>query len=545
MGTASVIKNHWHVPSSGLAETLHPLLHDLSTEVCIVGAGIAGLSTAYHLLRSGVSNVTVVDAHSLGEGETPRSSGHLTYALDEHGVKLAHIHGKRAIRNVLRSHAEAIETIETLIKTHSIECDFKRVDGYLFESEHFGHEDLERERQLFFEAGLDGVRLMNSGPIKGMRGFEGLSCLYFPRQAQLNPALYLVGLAQVVRDLGGKIYVNTPIVEIHGGSPASLVTKDANRITADAVVIAGNAAIGNKVSLVHKMTSYRTYAIAGLVPHGSVEEGLHWDSENPYHYVRVDTSYDGVGASEHDILLVGGEDHRTGQQKRFEDYFLALERWTRFHYPKFEWVTARWSGQIVVPHDGIAFIGRQASYGENVFVATAFSGNGLTYGTIAGMLLSDLIQGNSHPWIDLYDPDRIRVVATASGIRDNLNTVLQYRDWITSGEAVSVDEIRANEGRVLREGMTKVAIYRDPYGRLHRFSASCTHLGGLVRWNDAEKTWDCPCHGSRFDCLGTVLAGPATRDLERIETPSTHAEVSTPEKVEMPKDSAEPRPKMP
>jgi Rieske Fe-S protein len=264
--------------------------------------------------------------------------------------------------------------------------------------------------------------------------------------------------------------------------------------------------------------------IAARIRTGSVTPALYWDTHDPYHYVRVQrTSNAALGGDNSepvDLLIVGGEDHKTGQASDSEERFASLERWMRERFPSAEGVEFRWSGQVMETQDGLAFIGRNPMDRGNVYVATGDSGMGMTHGTIAGMLISDLIQGRPNRWTTLYDPSRKRLGAVGDFLKENLNVAAQYASYLTPGEVASLDEITPNTGAVVREGAQKVAVFRDEAGGVHRRSAVCTHLGCVVSWNKAASTWDCPCHGSRFDAYGRVLNGPASRDLEHLEAPA-------------------------
>ena len=235
---------------------------------------------------------------------------------------------------------------------------------------------------------------------------------------------------------------------------------------------------------------------------------LYWDTEDPYHYVRLQPMAD------HDVLIVGGEDHKTGQGNPNAS-FAKLEKWARDRFANISAIEFKWSGQVLEPVDLVAFIGRNPG-DKNVYIATGDSGMGMTHGTIAGVLLTDLILGHRNLWTELYDPSRKTIRAATEFLKENINVAAQYREWITGGDVATTDELPQGEGAVLRSGSKKFAVYSDPNGVLHACSAVCTHLGCLVAWNSLEKSWDCPCHGSRFDAMGRVLNGPAVRDLESI-----------------------------
>jgi nitrite reductase/ring-hydroxylating ferredoxin subunit len=240
---------------------------------------------------------------------------------------------------------------------------------------------------------------------------------------------------------------------------------------------------------------------------------LIWDTEDPYHYVRLQRAEDG----DSEILIVGGEDHKTGQANDAEERWRRLESWTRERFPMCGEVAYRWSGQVMEPVDYMGFIGRNPG-DDNVYIVTGDSGQGMTHGTLAGRLITDLILGRLNAWSELYDPGRISIRTAPEYLRENLNVAEQYTDWIKRGDASSADEIAPGTGALLRQDRKIIAAYRDDEGVLHELSAVCTHLKCIVQWNAAEKSWDCPCHGSRFGVDGHVLNGPAVAGLERIES---------------------------
>jgi Rieske Fe-S protein len=294
-------------------------------------------------------------------------------------------------------------------------------------------------------------------------------------------------------------------------------------VTATAVVVATNTPVNDRFAIHTKQAAYRTYVIGVHVPRDSVPKALYWDTAQeaslangfgpiPYHYLRLQNV-----SPVQDLLIVGGEDHKTGQADDPEARWNRLEAWTRERFPMATDVTYRWSGQVMEPVDGLAFIGRNPADEPNIYVATGDSGNGMTHGTIAGILLTDLILGRENPWATLYDPARKSLRALGDFAKENLNVAAQYVDWAAAGEVKSAAEIAPGTGGVIRRGLKKVAIYRDEQKSLHEFSAICPHLGCIVAWNSAEKTWDCPCHGSRFDKLGTVINGPALANLHGAE----------------------------
>jgi glycine/D-amino acid oxidase-like deaminating enzyme/nitrite reductase/ring-hydroxylating ferredoxin subunit len=485
-----------------------PLAADARADVCVVGAGIAGLSVAYMLAREGRS-VVVLDDGRVGGGETGRTTAHLSNALDDRYYNLESLFGERGTRLAAESHTAAIDCIERIVDEGEIKCDFERLDGYLFAPPDCPKDELEREIDAARRAGLRGVEWVDRAPI---RDFDTGRCLRFPRQAQFSPLKYLGGLAHAITRGGGRIFTGTHADEIRGGSPACVTTSGGHTVTARAVVVATNAPVVDRLLVSTREGKYRTYVIGAHVPRGAVMKALYWDTPDPYHYVRLQSVNGGEGGA-YDLLIVGGEDERVGDHNDGDERFAELYRWTRRRFPMIGKIEFQWSGQIVEPTDGLAYIGRMPLDEPNVLIATGDSGHGMTHGTIAGLILTDLIQGRQNDWASLYDPSRLRSVVTADFLNENLNVLAHYTDWLTGGEVDSESEIKPGEGCIIRRGLTKTAAYRDEQGVLHKRQAVCTHAGCVPSWNSTEKSWDCPCHGSRFDRFGRVINGPANRDL--------------------------------
>lgn len=487
-----------------------PLIEDITVDVCVIGAGIAGLSTAYHLARAG-QKVLVVDDGAIGGGETGRTTAHLTNAFDDRYAVVETRHGESVSKIVAESHTAAIDRIEAIVRDENIECDFRRVDGYLFASSDNNLDELSEELEAVHRAGLTDVRRVDAPP--GTKEPLGPALLY-PRQGQIHPLLYLTGLANAIVRLGGRIHCGTHVIDVEDGTPTLVKTESGHTVSATATVVATNTPINNRFFIHTKQAAYRTFVIGLRVSKGSVPFNQWWDMLDPYHYVRVASGVD----DNHDLLIVGGEDHKTGQADDADVRFHRLAVWATERFPVVGAPVYRWSGQCMQPVDGLAFIGRNP--GDNhVFIVTGDSGNGMTHGTIAGMLLSDLILGRENPWAEAYHPSRKSLHAIGDFLKENANVVAQYADWVTPGEATSVSEIKRDEGAIVRHGFHKLAVYRDRDGATCAFDATCPHLGCIVEWNNTEKTWDCPCHGSRFDLQGKVVNGPAISDLAAAEVP--------------------------
>ena len=497
------------------------LTRDRRCEVCVVGAGIAGLSTAYMLAKAG-RKVIVIDDGPIAGGESGRTTAHLTAAMDDRIYELERVHGEDRTRLVVESHLAAINRIEEIVRLEQIDCDFERLDGFLFVGGEDRPDVLEREYDAAKRAGFADAQLLDRAPIASWNSGR---VLRFPNQAQFHPLKYLTGLAAAIEANGGEIFCGTHVSSVEGGSPCTVETENGKTITADAVCVCTNASIADMARTHLKQAPYRTYVIAAVVPRGSVSKGLFWDTPHPYHYVRTQPLDDLVGEALkgdtlYDALIVGGEDHKTAHENDAEERWRCLEQWMRHRWPQAREVIYRWSGQVLEPNDWLAFIGRNPDDAENVYMASGDSGQGMTHGTIAGMLLTDLIVGRSNAWEEVYDPKRVslRPHPMEEFAKENIDVAVQYlKERLTPSDVPTEKDIAPGEGRVMRKGAHKVAVFRDESGTLHYFSAACTHLKCIVAWNSAEKSWDCGCHGSRFDAMGKVLNGPAVEALPPYE----------------------------
>jgi glycine/D-amino acid oxidase-like deaminating enzyme/nitrite reductase/ring-hydroxylating ferredoxin subunit len=511
----------YNIPSSSSGEPV---------DVAIIGGGIAGLTTAYLLSKSG-KKVAVIEDGYIGSGETGRTTAHITHALDDRYYNLEQKHGLDGARNAADSHTAAINLIESIVKEENIDCDFERVDGFLFLDPTDRKESLDKELEATHRAGITTTEILEKAPLQS---FNTGPCIRFPNQAQFQPLKYLRGLYNSILKKEGQIFTKTHAQEI---SSEGIKTSDGYTVEARNIVIATNAPIIDKTSKIYdKQDAFRTYVIGARIKKGAIPTALYWDTGNqnsenlvaPYHYVRIQ-KMDNDDNQNFDLLIVGGEDHRTGNISSAEDYekrYSKLESWTRDRFP-IEGIEYQWSGQVMEPQDSIAFIGHNSGDNtKNIYIATGDSGNGITHGTIAGILLTDLILGKSNPWTALYDPSRKPRRAPGAKSEEGeaqsqeaekpTDQVEQESDKKLPSKSeqrmVSLENLKERQGMVLEE--EKIAAYKDHNGQLHTYSAVCTHLGCTVTWNNSEKSFDCPCHGSRFSSSGTVINGPANTALE-------------------------------
>lgn len=481
------------------------LTNDTECDVCIVGAGISGLSSAYLLLKSG-KKVVVVDDGSIAGGESSRTTAHITNVIDDRYYVIEKMHGEETAKIAAESQTAGINLIEKIIIENNIECDFQRLNGYLIFKPEERSGVLEMEYDACKRAGVE-VNIASAPPYPALGDYP---CLEFPKQAEFHMLKYLSGLANAITAMGGRIYTQTHIQKITDGPEAIAETKNKLKITAKDIIIATNSPVSDYIAIHTKQAAYRTYVIGVRVPKDSIPHALYWDNENPYHYIRL------YKQQKNDILIVGGEDHKTGQDDNPEERFRNLVKWTSERFPMAEHVEYKWSGQVLEPFDGLSFIGKDPENPEHVYIVTGDSGMGITHASYAAILLCDMINGRENAWAEVYDPKRITLKAAPEFIKEGFNTAIQYIDIITPPEYADENEIPPGTGAVMSFGKDKTAVYKDAGGNFHRFSALCPHLKCVVEWNKTENTWDCPCHGSRFEATGKVINGPALADLKKL-----------------------------
>ena len=489
-----------------------PLAGDATADVCVVGAGIAGMTVAYVLAKAG-KRVIVLDDNAVGGGETGQTTAHLASAQDDYLHVLEKIHGRDGARIAYESHHAAIDLIEQIVTEERLDADFRRVDGYWFLTPDEDRSLLEKERDAAHRAGAAGVEILERAP---GAPFDTGPVLRFPRQGQFHVLKYLEGLTCCLERDGAHIHTGNHVESVEGGDRPR-VSGPGFSVTADAVVVCTNSPISDRFAIHTKQAPYRTYVVGARIPSGSMAPMLLWDTGDPaYHYVRTQPAEAGF-----DWLIVGGEDHKTGHEDDAGERYARLEAWTRERFPV-QGFELRWSGQVMEPIDYMGFIGRDPGGHENVYIATGDSGQGMTHGTIAGILIGDLVRGRPNEWEKLYDPGRktLSVDSAMQFLHENLDVGVKLTELVpgVGTDAKSAEEVAPGTGAIVQRGLAKVAVYRDEGGAVHECVANCTHLGCIVHWNSEEKSWDCPCHGSRFSPDGqTVLNGPAPFPLKKYQ----------------------------
>jgi glycine/D-amino acid oxidase-like deaminating enzyme/nitrite reductase/ring-hydroxylating ferredoxin subunit len=529
---------------------------DLHADVVIAGGGITGITAAYLLKKAG-RNVILLERHRCLRGDTGHTTAHLTCVTDARLSELVKSFGADHARAIWDAGLAAIAEIDGIVRTESIECSFAWVPGYLHAPPHQATKDREHreprqnreqeaaslrdEANQIAELGFD-ARYLDRVPFMNAPGIEILG------QARFNPSEYLAALLARIHGGGSHVFEETSVdqvraassgagagaaagrsqAEVDGATPNAArgkpltVIAGEHTITCDYVIIAthnpiaGLAGFLSASLLQTKLALYTSYAVAGRVPSGSIPDALFWDTSDPYNYIRVDRRATDAGPKE-DVVIYGGADHKTGQEQDTRACFARMEAALKQLAPDVT-ITHQWSGQVIETNDGLPFIGEMA---PRQFAATGFSGNGMTFGTLAAMMASDAATGRTNPWRELFDIDRSKI---RGGLWDYITENKDYpyymiRDRFAGPEGRSLRVLERGEGRLLDIDGERVAAYRSDDGSVTMRSPVCTHLGCIVQWNNAERTWDCPCHGSRFSPKGEVLGGPAESPLAEVKLP--------------------------
>lgn len=474
---------------------------DLEVDVAIVGGGITGITAALLLQRAG-KRVAVLEGRRVGQGVTGYTTAHLTEAIDARYATIERDFGLEGAKLAADASRSAIARIARFVAEEKIDCAFRTLPGYLYSEDESDIELLHAEFEAAKRAGLR-VEMTREVPLP----FATAAALRFEGQAELHSLDYLFPLCQLFLAAGGTIFETAQVLDVVDGEPCAIHT-EAGTVRAADVIVAANAPI-NRLFLQTKIAHYRSYVIAVRVAEPRLE-GLFWDTDDPYHYLR------GVTSTRHggNVVLVGGEDHKTGIETDTEDCYERLLAYTRLRF-HVEEVGFRWSAQVIEPVDGLPFIGRN-SLSTHVYVATGYSGNGMTFGTAAAMMLADEVLGRQNAWSELFAATRVKPLAAAKDyVTENVDFPLHLvGDRVRPAEAKSLKEVGRGEGKIANVDGTRLAVYRDDAGVVHALSPVCPHLGCHVHFNSAERSWDCPCHGSRFKPTGEVINGPSTRGLE-------------------------------
>ncbi len=503
------MESHWQ--KTAALPQFPSLTNDLEVDVVVIGAGLTGI-TAAHLLKKAGATVALIERGRCAGADTGHTTAHLTYITDYRIQRLVKTFGRDGAKAFWEAGAAAIDQIYEIVKSTSPQSEFKWVPGFLHaslkETDQKDHASLQEDAQLARELGFD-AQFVESVPYANRPGVR------FSNQAKFHPYKYLAPLLQSISGDGSYVFENTEASEVEA-KPLT-VHAGKNKIRCSYLMIATHTPLLGKTGVFKgtlfqsKLALYTSYVLGAKLPSGTVPEALFWDTTDPYYYLRIDRRAD------HDYAIFGGEDVKTGQEDSTEKVFARLQTQLKKVLPLAE-VEDRWLGQVVETDDGLPFIGENEG---QQFVATGFCGNGFTLGTLSAVMARDRYLGRSNPWFDLFAVNRKQFHGgTWRYLKENFDyPYYLLRDWLAPAEGGSVDELKMGEGKILRLDGKKVAAYRDQDGKVILSSPVCTHMKCIVRWNSADKTWDCPCHGSRFKPEGDVFSGPAEEALEKMPWP--------------------------
>lgn len=484
------------------------LERNVNVDVIVVGAGITGITTAHLLKETGLA-VALIERERVAAMDTGHTTAHLTCITDVELQELARTFGDDHAQAAWDAGMAAIDAIQKIVQDEQIECEFARVPAYVHVcGDSVSQKEISRlkkEVSLAAKLGFDATYL-ESVPYFNLPGVR------YPNQAKFHPRKYLRALLGRIPGNGSHVFEKSAASEFD--AKKRRLRANRNWINFDRVIMATNnplvglARVAAATLLQTKLSLYTSYAFGARVPSGTVPEALFWDTRDPYNYLRVDRRRG------FDYLVYGGEDHKTGQKNQTEKAYAHLRARLKKIVPKAR-VDYHWSGQVISTPDGLPYIGENA---ERQFIATGYCGNGITFGTVAAIMARDWATERTNPWTDLFAVDRKKIKgATWNYLRENKDyPYYMVKDRLTRPEAQSVRQLKRGDGMIIGSRRKKFAVFRDQNGKLCKLSPVCPHLGCLVRWNPAESTWDCPCHGSRFKPTGEVIAGPAEEALRPV-----------------------------
>jgi len=473
-------------------------------DVIIVGAGITGVTTALMLQRAG-QQCLLVEAATAGFGTTGGTSAHLNTFFDATYPEIESDFGKDASKLVADSGKEAMSIIRNFIDEYTIDCDFEYKEGFLFSETEKETKQLLQILEASRSAGIEVIEAReNDVPLV----FD--KALRFADQGQFHPLKYIKALLAEYLKLGGLLIENSFVSAVEHEGDLHKVNTGNSTITGKNLVYATHLPPGINV-MNFTCAPYRSYVLAIALKDDDYPKGLSYDCQEPYHYFRSHI------IDNQQYLVLGGEDHKTGHGDP-EQAFRNLEEYARQHF-KIASIPYKWSSQYYVPVDGLPYIGEMPLSKSGTYVATGFNGNGMMFGTLSAKIISDQILGKTNNYSELFSPSRIKPVAGFTEfMKENADVAWHFvADRFSAEDLGSLAELHPGEGKIVEVKGEKLAAYKDEDGKITALSPTCTHAGCTVQFNSSEKSWDCPCHGGRFDLEGKVITGPPQADLKQVE----------------------------
>jgi glycine/D-amino acid oxidase-like deaminating enzyme/nitrite reductase/ring-hydroxylating ferredoxin subunit len=482
--------------------TQYPSLdEEIETDVVIIGGGITGLTAAYVLKQKG-KKVAVVEADKIAEGVTGHTTAKITSLHTLIYDQLVKRFGTDKARLYGDAQETALEFISSLVKEHKIDCDFRKVPAYTFAWDENQEYKVKQEAEVALSLGLPASFVKETD-----LPFKTKGAVRFDNQARFHPRKYLLSIARLIPDRNNYIFENTRALDVKEGSVIEVVTQN-GKITARDVIVATNYPVLNKGGFFTRLTPMRSYVL-GVYSDSSIPDAMYISSDSPVYSIRKQPTPKG------DMVIITGEEHKTGETSDTKYYYEHLKKMTE-KLIGISSVDYFWSTQDAYSIDSTPYIGRFTPHSKNLYIASGFMGWGMTNGTVAGILLSDMITGNKNKWEAVFDPSRREQVQSAKKfVNQNISVAKEFiKGKINKSKKMNAEIIERGKGEVIRKDGKDIAVYKDEEGNVMCLSAACTHMGCTINFNNAEKSWDCPCHGSRFDVNGEVLHGPATKPLK-------------------------------
>ncbi|RCW73280.1 FAD-dependent oxidoreductase [Saliterribacillus persicus] len=490
-------------------DTFPELTEDIETDIAVIGAGITGITTAYLLVKQGY-RVALLEGKKVIEGTTGYTTAKIT---SQHGLiyaQLIETVGEKKAKEYYQANQEGLALIEQIIQDENISCAFKKQAAYVFSDTKKGTQKIEEEAKAYEKLAING------GLTKDIDlPFSVNTAIKMEGQAQFNPVKYLTSLLSYLKSKGTPIFENSRAVDIKKGDVSKVITEKGHTLSANYVVLATHFPFKDFEGLYFsKLHAERSYVVAVEAP-GTISDGMYINAEDPKRSIRHYTLENGES-----FLLIGGEGHESGKKEKTDEAYQKLEEYAKTHFNSTN-VKFKWSSQDLITLDSIPYIGPITKKNKEIFVATGYRKWGMTNGTIAAKLITDQIIGNENSFEELYSPSReIGKTQLKSFAKENSEVAKEFVKGKLEQPKKEIDSLVANEGAVVRMEGKRAGVYKDDKEVVHVVDTTCTHMGCELNWNNAEHTWDCPCHGSRFDYDGEVIEGPATKALSKINPDS-------------------------
>ena len=483
-------------------KTAYPKMESVTVDVAIVGAGITGITAAYLLKKAG-KKVALIEAEQIAASASGHTTAKVTSLhqliydtlIDRHGEDKARLYGE--------SNQAGVEFVASIVEKEGIDCDFKRNETYSFAENKDNLDKIQKEYNAAIKLGLPAEFVTDTS-----LPFDIAGAVKFNNQAQFHVRKYLLHLADLIPGDGSYVFEHSRVKTAEEGEPCKVFTEDATLLAND-VLLTTHLPIMDLGLFFAKTYPQRSYIIGAKINPEKAPAGMYIGVGKNYHSIRTTPTDDG-----NLLLLIGGGSHKVGEKSETEESYQELEKYAHSHFGISK-IDYRWSSQDYESFDRLPYIGKLTPADDHIYVATGFSLWGMSKGTMAGMLLADLVQGNANSWADLYDSLRATPFVTQESIKNNLDVGMHWvGDRLKGLTSWSTDDVKPGEGKLINYQGETLGVYKDEAGQVTTVSATCPHLGCIVNWNSAEKSWDCPCHGGRFTCEGKIIQSPATKDLE-------------------------------